>query len=180
MIAMTELRISLFSEVLGGHFDALPDAIRTLHARAGQPTYHGEAEVVRGIGWLAQICAWATRLPPSGHGPLKVEILARPNHEQWTRHFTRHPMRSRLWRLHSLLCERLGPVCFGFRLVLVDSRLSWAVMRVSVFGLPLPRRWFAAVKAYEYADNGQYRFEVSAALPLVGPLISYRGWLRVE
>lgn len=90
-------------------------------------------------------------------------------------------MRSRLWAADGLLCERLGAVTFGFRLTVEDGRIVWRVVRVRVLGLlPLPASAFSAVSACEGEADGKYTFDVTAALPLAGPLVQYQGWLHVD
>lgn len=172
---------ALFRRLLGAEtFDALPAPLRILHLRDGRALWRGEVEVVRGRSLLSRVCAWATRLPPAGTGPIEVEIVAAEGREQWTRHVAGHAMRSRLWAGDGLLNERLGLVDFRFRLSSVDRDIVWTVDGVRVFGLlPLPVAWFSQVRARESADSERYRFEVVAALPLAGPLVHYRGWLEV-
>lgn len=169
----------LFPSLLGAAFDALPPRVRELHLHAGTQLLQGEVRVERGNGWLSRLCAWATRLPPAGDGPIAVEITALPGEERWTRHIAGHAMPSRLWARDGLLCERLGLVTFGFRLHVVDEAIVWRVARVRVFGLPLPTRWFRGVDARESQQAERYRFDVAAVLPLAGLLVHYRGWLRV-
>jgi hypothetical protein len=172
---------SLFRDLLGAAaFDALPTPIRSLHLRKGSALYRGEVEVQRGRGLLARFCAFATRLPPAGAGPIAVEIVAVGGRERWIRRIGGHAMRSRLHGEGGLLHERLGLVEFAFRLHSAGDDIAWTVQRVRVFGLPLPACWFAAVHARESAQGGRYRFDVAAALPLAGPLVHYRGWLHVE
>lgn len=172
---------ALFRRLLGAEtFDALPAPLRILHLREGRALWHGEVEVMRGRGLLSRFCAWVTCLPPQGTGPIAVEIIANDGREQWTRHVAGHAMRSRLWADDGLLDERLGLVDFRFRLTRVDHDIVWSVAGVRVLGLlPLPVAWFSQVRARESAEDGRYRFEVVAALPLAGPLVHYRGWLAV-
>ncbi len=177
---------ALFRRLLGAEtFDALPAPLRILHLRSGTARWHGEVEVTRGRSLLSRFCAWVTRLPPAGTGPIEVEIIAndgraRDGREQWTRHVAGHAMRSRLRAVDGLLDERLGLVDFRFRLTSVDRDIVWTVAGVRVLGLlPLPVAWFSQVRARESADGERYRFEVVAALPLAGPLVHYRGWLEV-
>jgi len=136
--------------------------------------------VERGADWLSRGCAWATRLPPAGHGPIEVEIVAASAMERWTRHVGRHAMRSRLWAGDGLLCERLGLVTFGFRLGVEHGSLTWRVVRVRALGLPLPASMFSRVLAREGETDGRYTFDVRAELPVIGLLVHYRGWLHVE
>lgn len=175
----------LFPQVLGAGFDTLPLPVRALHLREGAAEYHGEVQVDRGLHPLARLCAWATRLPPAGAGPVRVTITAGDGREAWVRHIGGRAMPSRLWAgqgaMAGLLCERLGAVLFGFAMRAEAGEIVWRVAKVRVFGvLPLPVRWFDGVEARESADaDGRYRFDVRAALPLAGMLVHYRGWLRV-
>jgi hypothetical protein len=169
----------LFRCVLGDDaFDGLPPAVKSLHSRLGQQRYRGEVEVGRGKHPLARLCAWATRLPPAGKGRVEVEIDADERGEQWTRHIGGHAMPSRLWSQDGLLCERLGLVRFGFRLAVEENVLVWQVVRVHALGLPLPARWFHAVRARECEIEGRYWFDVAAAMPIAGLLVHYQGWLE--
>jgi len=168
---------SLFAQVLGPAFDTLPAPVRALHLAQGIHRYRGDVAVERGGGALSRIVAAATHLPPAGDGPLCVEIDASPDSERWTRFIGGRAMPSRLWRDGDVLCERLGLATFGFRLEVVDAAIVWRVVRVRVFGLSLPARWFTGVGARESAEGERYRFDVWAALPLAGRLVHYRGWL---
>jgi hypothetical protein len=170
---------SLFAQVLGPAFDALPPPVRALHMAQGLHRYRGDVEVDRGAGVLSRCIAAATRLPPAGRGPLCMEIDASPHAERWTRFIGGRAMPSRLWREDDILCERLGLATFGFRLCVEDDAIVWRVVRVRVFGVSLPARWFTGVGARESAEDGRYRFDVWASLPLAGLLVHYRGWLDV-
>jgi hypothetical protein len=170
----------LFPGLLGAGFATLQPRVRALHLREGVQHLSGEVEVARGTRWLSRLCAWATRLPPAGNAPITVEIVALPGHERWTRQIAGHAMPSRLWSRDGLLLEKLGPATFGFRLRAEDGAIAWRVERVQVFGLRLPAKWFEDVSARESECNGRYRFDVTAALPLAGLLVRYRGWLHVD
>lgn len=170
----------LFPALLGERFHALPARVQALHCRFGTQRLHGEVDVVRGPGWLSRLCAWATRLPPAGRGPIEVEIAANAAGERWTRRIAGHAMRSRLWADDGLLRERLGLVTFGFRLTVEDGAILWRVVRASALGVPLPAAWFAGVSAREFGQEDRYCFDVAAALPWAGLLVRYRGWLHVD
>ena len=169
----------LFAALLGPAFAALPAPVRALHAAQGRQRYAGEVQVERGSGVLSRLIAAATHLPPAGAGRLCVEIDASPDHERWTRFIGGRAMPSRLWRDGDVLCERLGLATFGFGLEVVEGAIAWHVVRVRVLGVSLPARWFAGVGARESAEDGRYRFDVWASLPLTGLLVHYRGWLDV-
>lgn len=172
--------LPLFAHLLGERFASLHGAVQRLHTRPGVQRWHGEVEVERGHGLLSRLCAWATRLPPAGRGPITVEIATTPAREQWNRQVARHAMRSTLWANQGLLCERLGLVEFGFRLEAAEGVLLWRVARVRALGLSLPVSWFEGVTAREFEVDGRYRYDVAARLPLAGLLVHYRGWLDVD
>ena len=163
--------------LLGPAFATLPELVRALHVAQGRRRYAGEVEVERGSGLLSRLVAAATHLPPAGAGPLGVEIDASPDHERWTRYIGGRAMPSRLWREGDVLCEQLGVATFGFHLEVVNEAIVWRVVRVGVFGVSLPPRWFTGVGAREFAEDARYRFEVWASLPRAGLLVRYRGWL---
>lgn len=169
----------LFPALLGAGFGTLRPRVRTLHLREGVQRVSGEVEVARGTHWVSRLCGWATRLPPAGHAPITVEIVALPGQERWTRHVAGHAMPSRLWSSGGLLCEKLGLVTFGFRLSAVDGAILWRVERVHVLGLPLPAAWFEDVSARESERDDRYHFDVTAVLPFAGLLVRYKGWLHV-
>jgi hypothetical protein len=170
----------LFARLLGDSFSALPPLVRALHLAPGTRRYRGTAAVTRGNGALSRLCGWATRLPPAASDTaVEVEITADAHGETWARFFGAHAMRSQLWQHESLLMERLGWATFGFALCVRDGVLHWDVREVRVFGMRLPARWFSAVHASESEHDGRYHFEVRAALPLIGSLVHYEGWLAI-
>lgn len=175
----------LFPGLLGERFAALPPKVRELHLRPGTQRLVGEVTVDRGSGWLSRLCAWATRLPPAGVGPIAVDIAAAPGTERWTRHIAGHAMPSRLWASQGLLCERLGLVTFEFRLAVEEDEaqgraIVWRVAQVRALGIALPIAWFTDVAARESQRGERYCFDVRAVLPLVGLLVRYEGWLHVD
>jgi len=170
----------LFRRVLGADFETLSAVVKALHSARGHRRYRGQVEVVRGATPLARLFAWATRLPPAGQGEAEVEIDASGEEERWTRHIGGHAMPSRLWEQDGLLCEQLGLARFGFRLTAEQGDIVWRVERVTALGLPLPARWFGNVQARESELGGRYRFDVAAAMPVIGLLVHYRGWLHVD
>lgn len=172
---------ALFLQLLGADdFNALPGPVQRLHRQQGTRSYRGQVEVARGRSLLSRLCAWATRLPSAGTGPITVEITSDAGRERWTRHIGKHAMTSALWAGDGLLCERLGLVTFGFDVGRRDDSIGWVVRKVRLFGLlPLPASWFSGVGAREWAEGERYHFEVRAALPVAGPLVHYRGWLDV-
>lgn len=169
----------LFRRILGDAFDTLPLQLRAIHSVDDRETWRGEATITRGTHVLVPVFAAATRLPPSrANVPTSVEFVATAAGEEWNRDFGGARMHSRYRERNGRLVERLGLVEFVFALGAHDGEILWATTGVRLFGLvPLPASWFARVRCRERERNGRYEFLVEAALPLIGPLIRYEGWL---
>lgn len=170
---------SLYQRILGADFERLPASLRALHARDGVRRYAGEAEASRGAGWLSRLCGGIAGLPPAHAGAIEVEIDAGRHGETWIRRFGHGAMRSRLRERDGLIHERLGPMVFAFALELVDDGVIWRLRSVRALGVALPLSWFDGMRAHEFERDGRYRFDVRAALPGVGLLVHYRGWLTI-
>lgn len=169
----------LYRRVLGAGFERLPSTLRAVHERRGLHRYAGEVQAQRGAGRLSRLCAWIAGLPPAHDGAIEVEIQAGARDETWTRRFGGRAMRSRLREREGLIHERLGPMAFAFALEPEPDGLRWRLLHVRALGLPLPLRWFDGVHAREFERDGRYCFDVRAAMPGVGLLVHYRGWLDV-
>jgi hypothetical protein len=171
---------TLFQNVLGTSFYSLPPVVRNLHAVRGQATYVGRATIVRGESAFSRMCARIAHLPPAGEDVVtRVVFVTDEAGESWQRDFAGYPMHSRLRARDKLLEERLGPLQFHFALHVYDDALHWRVQRVRLLGvLPLPSTWFAGVHCREREHKGRYEFQVEAALPLIGQLVLYQGWLE--
>ena len=171
----------LFQSLLGAAFESLPPALQSIHDNRSVKTLTGQCDIERGRHWLAPLFAAAASLPPSGTNvPVTVTIAADAHGETWQRNFAGHAMTSRLWRREQWLMEKLGLVTFRFQLSAEDGRIHWQVAGASVLGVPLPASWFAQTMAEEFENDARYRFDVQASLPIIGPLIRYRGWLVEE
>nr|WP_272494067.1 DUF4166 domain-containing protein [Stenotrophomonas mori] len=169
----------MFEHVLGPAFARLPPLLRAVHTVASCQTWQGRGRVRRGRHWLVAPCAWLARLPPSADDlPVAVTFRAGADGERWDRRFGTARMASRLWQREGRLLERLGAVRLGFVLTVEDGEIHWRAERVWVLGIvPLPAAWSAAVQCREREHAGRYEFRVEVALPLIGPLIRYEGWL---
>ncbi len=171
--------LPLLRSVLGPAFDRLPAVLRALHSQ-GSGTWTGEVLVRSGSNLLSRLCAWVAGLPPRCEGRIQVGIEASADGETWTRRFPAHVMRSSLFLDRGRLGEWLGPMRFRYRLEPEGGRLLWSVERAWLLFLPLPRALFRGVVASESVDDGRYTFDVAAALPVIGLLVHYRGWLDVR
>jgi hypothetical protein len=168
----------LYARVLGAAFDALPRAVRRLHDIGRDAGAAGEGRVERGKGLLARAVGAVMRFPPEGVWPLHVSFSERGGVETWTRDFGGHRFYSTLSARGGGIVERFGPVRFVFGIPVGAEGLEMRLRGWSVFRIPLPRFLGPRISAREWEDEeGRFRFEVRAALPLVGGIVRYAGWL---
>lgn len=142
----------------------------------------GTATVTRGSGLLARVMAAVIGFPQAGENvPVRVVFKAERGREIWTRTFAGRSFHSTQeqgrGQFEWLLCEHFGPVNAGMALIVDDGRLRLIVRRWSVFGIPMPLALAPRGDSYEYAEDGRFRFHVEIGVPLIGPIVSYRGWL---
>jgi hypothetical protein len=76
-----------------------------------------------------------------------------------------------------LLVERFGIVTVSLALVVEDQRLLLIPRRWSVLGIPMPGSLLPKGTSFESEENGRFTFDVTIAIPLVGLLVAYRGFL---
>ncbi len=173
--------VPLFQRLLGPSFETLPAPIRRLHDTRKHKVFAGNCRIERGSHWLVPLFALVVSLPRGGDDvPVEISIQSAGGKETWARNFAGQPMRSAMSERNGQLEERLGPMCFRFALRVENQATVWTLVGVKLLGLlPLPLAWFRGVGARESAQSGRYHFDVSAALPVVGLLIHYRGWLSV-
>jgi hypothetical protein len=170
---------SVFAQLLGNSFANLPPQLRQVHDERATKLLTGSCDVRRGVSWVARWVGYFASLPPAASSiPVTVEIRAQAGTETWSRNFNGHSMVSRLSVRGPFLQEKLGAITFLFSLRVVSNAIEWRVHAARFLFLPLPRSWFAEVKATESLDNDRYTFSVTAALPVIGLLVAYCGWLQ--
>lgn len=170
--------IPLYARAMGARFEALPPAVRAMHAVNGDGGAAGEGSVQRGRHPLARLLCGIMRFPPGGDYPLHVAFAGRGGKERWTRDFGGHRFASELSRAGDGVAERFGPLRFVFDLPSDEAGLRMRLRRWIAFGIPMPRALGPRIKAREWQEAGRFRFEVAVALPMIGPVIDYAGWLE--
>lgn len=179
-IAEQALPPPLYRRLLGSAFDRLPPLVAALHDICADDGAEGEGHVTRGRGPLSALAGAIMGFPPAGDHPLHVAFTADESGERWTRRFGPHAFSSRLSARAGLLIERFGPIRFGFALVADADGLAMRLDRWSIAGLPLPLAFAPRLSGREWQEGDRFRFEVDAALPLVGRVVRYEGWLRTS
>jgi len=172
----------LFADLLGADYGKLPAAVRRLHDTPLPLRVSGQVDIEVARHPFARLVGRVAGLPGrAGSFALTFEIEGTPDRQRWIRHFPPRPMRSVLSARNGLLHERMagGMLALDFRLHGDAEGIVWNLVAIRLLGVPLPLAWFRGISARESAAGARYRFDVSAALPLLGQVVSYRGTLYV-
>jgi NAD(P)-dependent dehydrogenase (short-subunit alcohol dehydrogenase family) len=171
----------LYARVMGKDFPFLPPTVRALHLVNGDLAASGMAEVVRGRRLIARLLCWIMRFPAAAaEVPVSIWMREEGGVETWRRDFGGTAFSSRLAQKGGRLTERFGPIRFGFALHREPDGLTMHFARWWLGPLPMPRFLMPRGTAREYEAEGRFHFDVPIALPLVGPVIHYRGWLTPQ
>lgn len=76
------------------------------------------------------------------------------------------------------LVERFGPLRFGFHLAADGEGLTMHLKRWWLGPIALPLALAPRSLAREWEADGRFQFDVPIALPLIGTVVYYRGWLQ--
>ncbi|TDR94505.1 SDR family oxidoreductase [Enterovirga rhinocerotis] len=173
----TPLPPPVYARVLGEAFARLPASVRRMHEVVGDAGATGRAEVKRGSNPLARLVAALMRFPAEGEHQIHVHFEENDGVETWTRDFSGRLFRSHLSERDGRLTERFGPFRFAFDLPTDESGLRMVMRGWSLFGIPLPPALAPRSEASEVERDGRFHFDVPIALPLIGLVVHYRGWL---
>lgn len=169
-----------YRQAMGNRFAELAEPVRRMHQPLGPTRARGEASVERGTSLAARLLGRVMGFPPAGS--YRCEVLFEPadGREVWTRSFGPHRFASEMSVSRGgLLVERFGPMRFHFALEVTGAGgLVMLLRRWTFLGLPMPRMLGPRIAASEAAEGDAFRFDVAVAMPLVGPVVHYRGLLR--
>ena len=167
----------LYGRLMGARFDDLPPTIRAMHDVLRDKGASGQAVVTRGAGFGARLVAALFGFPPAGRHDLHVAFAERDGVETWTRDFGGRRFRSHLSARDGRLVERFGPLRFAFDLPGGPDGLRMDLKGWWIGPVPMPLAWGPRSEARETEADGRFRFDVPIALPLIGEIVRYRGWL---
>ena len=167
----------LYERVLGPAFHTLPAAVQTMHQPWRDARAEGEAEVTGGDNAVGRAIAAIMGFPAPGHHVLRMAFAVRDGTERWTRTFGDRSFTSEMRDSEDQLVERFGPLRFRFGLAADGTGLSMQMRSWSAFGIRLPKTPSPRTTAREWEAEGRFHLDVAIALPLVGLIVRYRGWL---
>jgi hypothetical protein len=174
----------LFRRLLGDAYDALPAAIRQAHDVHGVLVLEGEADATGPDHVLGALIARLFRLPRSGSDlAVRVEMRSEDDgSETWTRTYPGVTMRSNLRNADPStlqLDEVFGPVSIRLQWSATGHGLQLETLGARVFRCPVPDFLRPRSRASEtVGEDGQFQFDVPIALPLIGTIVHYKGYLK--
>lgn len=173
-----DLPDTLYQRVMGERFARLPAAVRQMHDVLCDGGAFGRATVAGAVNPVAALVARILGFPRQGTYPVHVHFTEHDGIECWTREFGKHRFHSELSQRGDRVVERFGPLRFAFDLESNVEGLTMVMRRWWIGRMPMPL-WLAPRScAREWAEDGVFQFDVPIALPLLGMLVHYRGWLR--
>jgi hypothetical protein len=178
-----EAAAPLFARLLGAAWHELPAQIRRIHA--GDVVAKGRARVRRGSGLMAQLAAKVFGFPVAAEDtPVRLLFAANAVGEIWTRWFGSDSFSSEqtagTGRWNWLLCERFGPLRFGIALLVDEGKLQLVLRHWRFFCVPLPLCLAPRSKAFEFVEDGKFRFDITIEHRLTSFIVGYEGWLAPE
>lgn len=169
----------LYRRVMGENFGRLAPPVRAMHDLIGHGRAEGQGRVERGSSPIARLVGRIMGFPPTGDYPVTVRFAENGGKERWSRRFGTHAFASEMSARGEHLVERFGPLRFAFALdVEPDGSLAMRPCGWSVFGAPMPRFLGPQIAASERSEGERFCFDVAVALPLIGSIVAYRGWLE--
>lgn len=173
----------IYRQILGSAFDTLPPRVRQLHDSPKNRQWRGVAQVRRGRGMMARMIAAVFGFPAETAAvPVAVDFTLADGAERWTRNFGGRRFASLqslgTGRDQYLLVERFGLVTVALALVVEGGRLYLVPRRWRIAGVPMPQALLPTGASFEAEVEGQFRFDVTIAAPIVGLIVAYRGTLE--
>jgi len=175
----------VFEQALGPRFALLPPVTQAIHRPDPVLSLEGAADVDGAETGIGRLLARLMGFPGQERGaPLRVVIEAGSDGtERWARVYPDRVMRSTLARpnpARGTIEEQFGDLRFRLKLEADQTGLTmtptaawWRAIRLPLWLLP-------AIAASERADGERHLFDVAIALPLIGRLVHYHGWLKIR
>ena len=177
---------SLYPRIVGPAWANLSEPVQRLHAGALQAT--GKFTVRHGERGPARLLIKLLRLPAAGVDiPVKLLVTTQSSGERWERTFgggTPFVTEQRAGE-SGLMIERIGRAEIRYRLEIAGGALFYrqtgTKLCLGPLRLPLPRWLAPRIAARESAiDEKSTHISVEVTLPVIGRLISYKGFIKEQ
>lgn len=171
-----------FEQALGGAFSHLPAVTQRVHRPSPRIRFRGRADVDGPETLAGRLLSALFSLPAEARDvPVETTIeLGADGVEQWERRYPTRVMRSRIGfprAQNRTVEEHFGPCRFTLKIIPEDIGLRLELVSGRIGPVPLPGWLMPRIQATERCDGDHHLFDVTVALPGVGRLVRYRGWL---
>lgn len=172
---------TLYQSAMGPEaFARLSEPLRRFHSQSGRAVFSGQVDVDAPASLAARLLALCLGAPQrAAQGAIRFELDAGCTLETWVRHFPARTMKSTLGADGAHVVERMGAARLAFQLVEIDGGLEMRLDHMRFLGIRCPRWLQPVLVAREHGSGGRLHFLVTAAVPLIGVVASYRGHLDV-
>ncbi|MBA3766307.1 MAG: DUF4166 domain-containing protein [Acidobacteria bacterium] len=178
---------SLYPRIVGPAWANLSEPVKRLHI--GALLGAGKFTVRHGERGPARLLTKLLGLPAAGVDiPVKLSVTTHKSGERWQRTFgagTLFVTEQRAGRESGLMIERIGPTEVRYRLEIAGGALFYrhtgTKLCIGPLRLPLPRWLAPRIAARESAiDEKSTHISVEVTLPVIGRLISYKGFIEIK
>ncbi len=170
----------LYEAQMGPAYVRLDASVQLLHRLAGAHVLHGEVRMQAPWSPLGRLAARLVGAPTrSVAGPILLRLEAGPQQERWTWQFPGGVMACVVAPQAGGVDAHLGPLRIALAPQEDAGRLRLQPLRARVFGMPLPSWWQPHFIWEESGRGRRVYFMVRTALPLVGPITAFTGYLEL-
>lgn len=178
---------TLYPRLVGPGWANLGEPVRRLHMGTSTLRGSGKFTIRQGERGPARLLARLMRLPSTGIDvPVKLVVTPHEDGERWDRTFGQTPFVTEQRAGEGFMIERIGPTEVSYHLEVAGGALYYrhtgTALRVGPIRLPFPR-WLAPhITARESAmpDEKSTHISVKVTLPLIGLLVSYKGYIEIK
>ncbi|MCZ2496126.1 DUF4166 domain-containing protein [Xylophilus sp. Kf1] len=171
---------SIYQQAMGPAFGKLPKLVQQFHMLQGVHRLSGSVEIIAPVTVLAKLLARCLGTPlVTQKGALRFELRADTGLEIWVRHFPGKTMKSEMVIFNGSLVERIGFARVAFSLQATSKKLEMKLAKLHFLGVPCPTWLLPVIVAEETESEGKLYFFVQAALPFIGLVTHYKGYLVI-
>jgi Domain of unknown function (DUF4166) len=179
---------ALYPRLVGAQWAHLGEPVQRLHAGTSELRGAGKFTIRHGERAWSRLLARLLRFPRAGNDvPVKLVVTPTGGGERWHRTFGPSSLISEQNAdSRGLMVERMGPTDVSYHLEVAGGALYYrqagTALRLGPIRLPLPR-WLAphiVARESAMADEKSTQVSVKVTLPLIGLLISYKGYVEIE
>lgn len=169
---------TLYQKILGKDYGKLPSVLQEFHARPDGGNAIGTLMVQRGKGIVRALLARLLRLPRAGDNiPLRLQVIAGKNQEQWIRFFGEQQLITLQWNEQGYLVEKAGLLRLIFQLTADSTGMTFTIQKNKIGIFTIPSLCMMRVSARATATDTGWNINVAIGVPWFGVITTYSGMI---